>query len=115
MNFLKSLFETPGESLDARSAQARIDSSQPIFILDVRQPEEFQAAHIPGATLIPLHELQQRMNELPGDIDILCVCQSGGRSSTAARQLHNAGYNPINLRGGMIGWRRMGYPIETGN
>ena len=114
MNILKSLFAASGESLDAMSAQARIDSDQPLMILDVRQPAEFQSGHIPGAKLIPLHELRDRIDELPKDKEILCVCRSGSRSGAAVRQLSNAGYNAINLRGGMIGWQRNGYAIKTG-
>lgn len=114
MNIFKSLFATSGNNLNAPDAKARIDSQQPPFILDVRQPDEFRAGHIAGAKLIPLNELRSRMGELPEDTEILCVCRSGARSGTAVSQLTNAGFNAFNLRGGMMGWQIAGYPVQKG-
>lgn len=70
--------------------------------------------HINGAKLIPLGELRNRMKELPKDQEIICVCQSGSRSSSAARQLAEAGYQVINLNGGMSSWMRAGLPVKKG-
>ncbi len=114
MNIFKTLFGSSTSSLNALEAKARIDSKQPLLILDVRQPDEYRAGHIAGAKLIPLNELGRRFNELPKDIEILCVCRSGSRSGTAAGQLASAGFNAINLRGGMIGWQGAGYPVKKG-
>ena len=114
MNFLKSLFAGSGNELTTADAKARIADKQPPFILDVRQPDEFQAGHIAGAKLIPLGDLQKHMNELPKDTEILCVCRSGMRSSSAVSQLTRAGFNAINLRGGMMGWQSAGYPVKKG-
>jgi rhodanese-related sulfurtransferase len=110
MNLFKSLFSNGGASLSAAEAKARIDSGDPLFILDVRQPDEFQAGHIAGATLIPLGALRERMKELPTDTDILCVCASGARSSMATGQLQSAG----NLQGGMGGWQFAKLPVKRG-
>ncbi len=114
MNFLKSLFAGSGNTLTVTDAKARIDSKQPLIILDVRQPDEFQLGHIAGAKLIPLGDLQKRMSELPKDTDILCVCRSGSRSSAAVGHLTRAGFNTLNLRGGMMGWQSAGYPVKKG-
>jgi rhodanese-related sulfurtransferase len=114
MNILKSLFGSSTTNLNAADAKARIDDKQPLLILDVRQPDEFRAGHIAGAKLIPLNELRNRMNELPKDTEILCVCRSGSRSGAAVGQLNSAGYNAFNLRGGMIGWQMAGYPVKKG-
>ncbi len=116
MDFLKSLFGGGGNSthLNAPDAKARIDGQEALFILDVRQPDEFKGGHIAGAKLIPLNELGQRMQELPMDKDILCVCRSGSRSSAAMRQLTQSGYKALNLRGGMMGWQMSGYPMKKG-
>jgi rhodanese-related sulfurtransferase len=114
MNFLKSLFAGSGNALTAADAKARIDSKEPLIILDVRQPDEFQAGHIAGAKLIPLGDLPGRLDELPKDSEILCVCRSGARSSSAVNQLTHAGFNAINLRGGMMGWQSAGYPVKKG-
>lgn len=117
MDLLKSLFGGSSSSVSlmtAIEASAALNSSQPPFFLDVRQPEEFAAGHIAGAKLIPLGELSRRMDELPAGQDIVCVCQSGSRSGMAARQLAHAGHRVINLRGGMIGWQMAGLPVKRG-
>lgn len=114
MNIFKSLFAGSGSSLNTTDAKARIDSNQQLLILDVRQPDEFQTGHIAGAKLIPLNDLHRRMDELPKDTEILCVCRSGARSGTAVSQLNGAGFNALNLRGGMMGWQSAGYPVKKG-
>lgn len=115
MNFLRSFFGgDPNTSTTAVEAKALIDEGKPLFILDVRQPEEFRSGHITGAKLIPLGELGKRIKELPTDKDILCVCASGSRSGVATQQLLKAGYKAINMRGGMGSWYRAGYAIKKG-
>lgn len=115
MNILKTLFGGSANDLDAVAAKARLDGEQPPFVLDVREPDEYHAGHIKGATLIPLSELGRRTHELPKDKEILCVCFSGSRSNAAVRQLTAAGYVALNLRGGMMGWQAAGYPMKTGH
>jgi rhodanese-related sulfurtransferase len=108
MNFLQSLFGpsvptiTPLELDEKMKGPA---SKRPVLI-DVRQPEEFRSGHIPGAKLIPLGELDQRMGELSKDREIVCVCASGSRSRSATKMLLNEGYNAINMNGGMMMWVR---------
>jgi len=114
MNLFKSMFGGGGNAFSAEEAKSRIESGAPLFILDVRQPEEFREGHIAGAKLIPLGELGRRINELPKDRDILCVCASGSRSSVATRSLSSAGYQAINLRGGMMSWQMAGYAMKRG-
>ena len=114
MNFLKRLLGSDINHLSAAEAEARIKGAQPPFLLDVRQPDEYKAGHISGAMLIPLNELGKRMNEIPADREVLCVCEAGGRSSTATRQLASAGYQSVNLRGGMAGWRGAGFAVKRG-
>ena len=111
---IQSLFGGSGNSISAADAKKRIDSGDTIFVLDVRQPAEFQTGHIAGAKLIPLGELSQHLKELPTDRDILCVCASGSRSSIATRQLSGAGLKAINMQGGMAGWQFAGLPIKRG-
>lgn len=117
MNLFKSLMggltSAGAASMDAAEAKAMISEKKPL-ILDVREPKEFQAGHIQGARLIPLGSLMSRLEELPRDREILCVCRSGSRSEQAARQLTNAGFRAINLRGGMIGWQSAGNPVKRG-
>ncbi len=114
MNILKSLFGSSSNSLTTQEAKELIETGEPLVILDVRQPDEYRAGHIAGAKLIPLNELGGRIDELPKDKQILCVCASGARSSAATGQLSSAGFDVLNMRGGMSGWQRAGYPVKTG-
>jgi rhodanese-related sulfurtransferase len=114
MDFLSQLFGSPLPSLTAAELQEKLKNGKPPLVLDVRQPEEFREAHIQGAKLIPLGELRGRVQELPKDREIVCVCASGSRSSSAARQLAAAGFNVINLTGGMFRWERAALPVKSG-
>ncbi len=76
-----------------------------VFLLDVREPREWDIAHIEGATLIPLGELPKRMNELPKDQDIIVQCKTGVRSAKAVNLLRESGFDHVqNLKGGIIAW-----------
>jgi rhodanese-related sulfurtransferase len=112
MEMFKKLFgQNSTSSLSAQEAEPRLKE---FVVLDVRQPSEFQVGHIASAKLIPLNKLKQQINELPKGKTILCVCQSGSRSGVAVRQLRAAGYNAINLRGGMGAWQRAGLAVKKG-
>jgi rhodanese-related sulfurtransferase len=115
LGFLSHLFASPLPSLDPSQAQARLRQNPAPFLLDVRQPEEYQAGHIEGARLIPLAELGRRTEELPRDAELICVCRSGNRSSQATQLLSSRGYNAFNLSGGVIAWIRAGLPVEKGS
>jgi len=83
----------------------RIDAGDDVFILDVREPNEYQICRIPGAVLIPLGELPRRYAELPKDKDIVAHCKMGGRSAKAAEFLQSVGFKRVkNLRGGILDW-----------
>ena len=85
------------------------------FILDVRELREFVQGHIPGAVMIPLGQLKDRVNELPKDKDIVVVCLSGARSRIALEILREKDYEKSSsLAGGMKAWMTAGYPIKTG-
>ncbi len=85
------------------------------FVLDVRQPEEWEAGHISGATLIPLGELSSRLSEIPSDKTVVVVCRSGNRSAQGRDILLKAGFSPVtSMGGGMTNWVANGYPTVTG-
>jgi len=105
---------TPYEEVSPKEAKDRIAANPDLFILDVREPVEYQAGHIDRAVLIPLGQLSYRSSELPKDHPILCVCHSGSRSSFAASRLAAAGYQVINLRGGMSAWEWARLPVARG-
>ncbi len=83
-----------------------------VVLLDVREPWEYEEVHIPGALLIPLGELPDRLEEVPSDEDVIIVCRSGNRSDQARRYLTRQGFgNVSNMLGGMLDWRRAGYEV----
>ena len=85
--------------------KARIDSRDGVFILDVREPQEYQICAIPGSTLIPLGDLPSRLHELAGRGEMIVHCKSGARSAKAVKLLRDAGFAQAkNLRGGILRW-----------
>ncbi|HYT74215.1 MAG TPA: molybdopterin-synthase adenylyltransferase MoeB [Vicinamibacterales bacterium] len=85
--------------------KARLDRGDRPFILDVREPNEYQISRIAGSILIPLGELPKRIAELPVGADIVVHCKMGGRSAKAVRQLVDRGFTNVkNLKGGILAW-----------
>jgi len=100
-------------SISAHAFQALIEEKKPVFILDVRQQEEYDAGHIDNAVLIPLNVLPGRYSELPRDKTIVVYCRSGGRSARAVAFLRAQGFaNAFSLSGGFTGWKEF---QQTGN
>jgi adenylyltransferase/sulfurtransferase len=82
----------------------RIDAGEDLFILDVREPFEYQIANI-GGKLIPQNEVPQRLAEIDRDREIVVQCKSGGRSQRVAEFLKQSGYpDVVNLAGGILAW-----------
>ena len=85
--------------------KARLDAGDDLFVLDVREPHEFEIARIPGTTLIPLGTLPQHVHELDSTADIVVHCKSGVRSGKAQRLLRDMGFSRVtNLAGGILRW-----------
>jgi adenylyltransferase/sulfurtransferase len=83
----------------------KLDAGETPFILDVREPNEYQINRIPGSTLIPLGELPRRYQELPRDREIVAQCKMGGRSAKAMDFLKTVGFTHVkNLKGGILEW-----------
>jgi rhodanese-related sulfurtransferase len=95
-------------SISAQDLKALIAEKKPIFILDVRQKEEYDAGHIDNAVLIPLNVLLDRYNELPKDKTIVVYCGSGGRAARAVTLLGAKGFtNAVRLSGGFTAWEEL--------
>jgi adenylyltransferase/sulfurtransferase len=87
-----------------RELKARLDRGDDVFILDVREPHEYQICQI-GGHLIPLGDLPRRVNELDSSREIVAHCRSGKRSADAVAFLRQAGFRKIwNLKGGILAW-----------
>jgi len=91
--------------ISVQELKAMIDAKEELFILDVREEYEYEAANI-GATLIPMGDIMERVNEVPKDKKVVVHCRSGKRSATVINALEqNFGYtNLVNLKGGIIAW-----------
>jgi rhodanese-related sulfurtransferase len=82
-----------------------------VFLLDVREDDEWTAGHAPEAIHVRLGDLGTRVGELPRDREIYVICRSGARSSYAAQTLAGGGVKTINVADGMTGWAVAGRPM----
>src|SRR5262245_46762269 len=97
--------DTITDDMTARELKERLDRGEPIVIVDVREPQEYQINRIAGSKLIPLGELPQRYQELDQNAAIVCQCKSGMRSAKATGFLRSIGFKNVrNLAGGILGW-----------
>lgn len=99
------------DHIDPGEGKRRVDAGA--LLLDVRNPDEWQAGHAEGAAWIPMGELAERQEELPTDREIVVICKTGGRSAQVAKALLAAGYGAANVAGGSEAWQAAGMPIVT--
>ena len=97
--------------ISAEEAANRVESGA--LLLDVREDEEWAAGHAPGAAHLPLGRLALEIDQVPRDRAIVAVCRVGGRSAKATEALLGAGYDAVNLAGGMQAWDAAGQPVVT--
>jgi adenylyltransferase/sulfurtransferase len=91
--------------ISVEELKRRVDEGRPLTILDVRNPQEYDIARIPGSVLIPLHELQDRLGELDPAATIVAHCHHGSRSARAVNLLRQMGFSrAVNLAGGIDAW-----------
>ena len=114
MSFLSNLFGPAVPKLTATDVSEKLKFGKHPLVVDVRQPEEYRQGHIAGSKLIPLGDLHKRIKELPQGREIVCVCASGSRSSSAAKTLMKEGYTVFDMQGGMLAWRRAKLPVQKG-
>lgn len=82
-----------------------------VTLLDVRELDEWEAGHVPGALHIPMGELAGRLDELPADDAVYVICRSGGRSARVTQYLNANGWEATNVDGGMQSWAHHGKPM----
>ena len=93
------------KQLSATELRNRLQQEEKPFLLDVREPNEFEYAHIPNSVLIPLNQIPKRLAELDSQQEIVVICHHGMRSQQAANYLVQSGYKNIaNLSGGIDAW-----------
>ena len=101
--------------LDPEDAQRELQNDPEIRLLDVRTQAEHDSHRLPGATLIPVQELMQRIDELDAEVHWFVYCEHGRRSLFACDMLTNAGFAQVtNIRGGMAYWAGKGLPFDRG-
>ena len=85
--------------------------------VDVREPEEYAAGHVPGARSIPLSTLGRHTGDLSGAADspVYVICASGNRSKAGAGLLSQAGINALSVVGGTAAWVKAGHPVVVGS
>ena len=112
--------DSPVKEITVEQVKMKIADSADVVLLDVRTEGEFKGnlGHLPGAVLIPIQELENRLNELDEykNKEIIVYCRSGNRSGTGAQILNEKGFNAVNMLGGMIEWNeKYGKPDDTEN
>jgi rhodanese-related sulfurtransferase len=88
-----------------------VDELDNPFLLDVREPDEYEAGHAPDVVLHPLRNLPAVWSEFPTDRPVLCICRSGARSASATEFLRRQGLDAVNLEGGMQAWQAFGLDV----
>lgn len=99
----------PEIDIDAFAARAA-----DAYLIDVREPEEYAAGHVPSARPLPLSALPQATGPLPHDRTVYVICASGNRSRRAASLLRERGLDAVSVAGGTGAWVRTGRPVATG-
>jgi rhodanese-related sulfurtransferase len=104
------------QSGDASPSVLSTDLPEGVYLLDVREDDEWAAGHAPDAVHIPVGALNQRAAEIPQDREVYVICRSGTRSAYASQALTGAGWKTVNVADGMTGWAVAGRPMvsETG-
>ncbi|MBF6556054.1 MAG: rhodanese-like domain-containing protein [Acidimicrobiales bacterium] len=95
--------------LDPEEASRLADAGA--FLLDVREDDEWEAGRAPGAVHVAMGQVAERIDEIPADRTVVCICRVGGRSAAVANALAGAGYDVRNVDGGMLAWELAGLSI----
>lgn len=97
-------------SVEVSSVPAELPEGK--VLLDVREADEWEAGHAPGALHIPMSELAGRLSELP-EAELFVVCRAGGRSARVTQYLNANGWDATNVDGGMQVWAAQGRPLVS--
>jgi rhodanese-related sulfurtransferase len=99
------------QSDDAQPKVVSANVPDGVYLLDVREDDEWAAGHAPDAVHVRLAELNERSAEIPRDREVYVICRSGARSAYATNALVGAGWKAINVSDGMTGWAVAGRPM----
>lgn len=93
---------------------AHLVEQREAVLLDVREQHEWVSVRAPGALHIPMRQLSVSSHQVPAGQTIACICHLGARSAVVAEALVGAGYDAVNVAGGMDAWEAAGLPLERG-
>lgn len=111
--FVGAAHASAAQNIASGEAKAMLAKDKKVFLLDVRTVDEYRQARLRGATLIPINEIERRYFEVPKDRPVVVYCAVGSRSGLVADFLEKKGYKKVyNMKDGIVGWYRSGYPIE---
>jgi len=85
-----------------------------VALIDVREPDEFEQFRVPGAVLIPMADVPERIEEIPEGELVYVICLTGARSERVVDYLNRQGYDTVNVAGGTKAWLEAGHPVEHG-
>ena len=85
-----------------------------MYLIDVREPDEYTDGHLAGAVSIPLSDFMERIDEVPTDRALHLICAHGARSMRAAQYLASKGLTVTNVGGGTVGWTELGRAVVAG-
>ena len=103
---------TLADTIDVQTA-ATLQGRDDVILIDVREQDEYDAGHIPDITLIPMSEIQSRVDEIPTDVEVILTCRSGNRSGQVHAYLEELGYDNVhNMAGGILAWEAAGLEVE---
>ena len=106
--------ETPSIDISPEKARQLVDAGEAVLV-DVRENWEWMTSRIPGATLIPMSELPQRIGEIPTGRPVIVYCAVGQRSAAVVEALRQMGHDrAYNIAGGIVAWMNGQYPVEAG-
>ncbi|MBD0323287.1 MAG: rhodanese-like domain-containing protein [Aldersonia sp.] len=100
---------TPSVSI----ADVPVTLSDDVVLLDVREPDEWELGHAPGAQHIPMGDVPSRLDEIDMDAQLYVVCRQGGRSLRVVQYLNQVGFDAVNVAGGMVAWQKAGRPLTA--
>lgn len=106
----RSTMDVP--EIDVEELVTQLGAGRPL--IDVREPDEYAEARVPGGALIPLATVPERMAEIPSEGTVYVVCRSGGRSAQAVAFLREQGVDAVNVQGGTLAWIEAGHEVDRG-
>ncbi len=106
------LFMTDLREIDVDELAERLAAGT--AVIDVREADEYEAGHVPGAVLVPLSELTERVDDVPSGEPVLVICRSGARSAKACEFLGGQGRDVTNVAGGTLAWIDSGREVVEG-